>query len=273
MKVPFDKKQMQFLERLGCMYVSRYMHPLWHDRKAMDSRQALELFLEGYAFERQGRSPVYAPAAVDAVNKSHNLSAEQVWKNFGDSLDWQKLNKLNNPLYHTKSQCNCVIDGLKSTSGIRNIVADARNAIADGRVREIYEEVDAIRGIGPKIASFFLRDVALRFDIAPTNERALLQPIDVWVMRIVGHFDTNLSAEGEIQSWIVDHFDNPEMANAGMWYFASQVAGSNYEVGKALDDPKYARKLVESHVASLQAAVESWRHPAPFNNLHHGGMI
>jgi hypothetical protein len=63
------------------------------------------LFLEGYAFERQGRRPDYSHAAVDSIIKAKNNEGtlnrkhvSAVWKYFKDYLDTIGLNEANNPL-------------------------------------------------------------------------------------------------------------------------------------------------------------------------------
>ena len=48
-----------------------------------------------------------------------------------------------------------------------------------------------IRGVGRKIASFFLRDTALRYQIEPATDRHLLQPGDLWIRRFVECWMTN----------------------------------------------------------------------------------
>ena len=55
----------------------------------------------------------------------------------------------------------------------------------DGHIPRAFQHLDQGRGIGPKIASFFLRDLAVWFEIEPLQHRELLQPIDRWVRRYV----------------------------------------------------------------------------------------
>lgn len=59
--------------------------------------------------------------------------------------------------------------GLHETDSVD--VKAARDALTAGNVREMHAELGSIRGVGPKIASFFLRDVAIRDQIAPASCR------------------------------------------------------------------------------------------------------
>jgi hypothetical protein len=54
-------------------------------------------------------------------------------------------------------------------------VTVARDAIANGQVEEVHAEIRSIHGVGPKIAAFFMRDVAIQYEIEPDRNRDLLQ--------------------------------------------------------------------------------------------------
>jgi hypothetical protein len=123
-----------------------------------------------------------------------------------------------------------------------NIVETARIELAHGRVHTAFERVDKIRGVGPKIASFFLRDVAVHFEIEPPGDREPLQPIDVWARRYVARLATKESPSTDIQAarWICEKSRAPETANQGLWYFGSQIAASDVKLRRALADDGYA---------------------------------
>ena len=90
-------------------------------------------------------------------------------------------------------------------------------------MREAWEKLTSIRGIGAKIASLFLRDLAVWFDLTPNVDRWYMQPVDVWVRRTVKLLSGSNMSDEEIAKWIVRNSENPERANQGIWYFASQV--------------------------------------------------
>ena len=197
------------------------MTPAWNSFGDLkEPSKALGLFFV-YAFERQGRNPSYSHAAQDAVSDSVNvkqLSAEQTWRAFQKNLQGEKLNVKLNPLFHEDDhRCMCVIDWLQQREGRHNIVYAAKAALETWETAVFRDELCQIRGTGGKISSFFLRDVALWFGIEPTAARVMLQPIDVWVARTVGMLGGPESPEAATQEWMVNHFEQPEKANAGVW--------------------------------------------------------
>ncbi len=143
------------------------------------------------------------------------------------------------------------------------MIEAARSEVAAGRVRDAFESLDRVRGIGPKIASFFLRDVAVRFSIEPLQDRELLQPIDVWVRRYVRQATGATVPVGDALAaqWICANSAAPEAANQGLWYFASQIASSEVKLRRSLADGGYARALVERYVDNLGDVVAAWRSP------------
>ncbi len=246
-------------EHVGLLYRARFMNPNWERRNLADARQALELFLRGYAFERVGATSSYAHAAEATIRTLPILAGSAAWKNYQLELPDEKLNNTHNPLFHTARNCQCAICVLESRHGLRNIVAEAQDYLVRDMVRDGIAAVSKIRGSGNKISAFFLRDVALFYGIAPLHDRALLQPIDRWVRRTVRLLDTNVGkTDRAVQDWMADTFAAPELANAGIWYFGAQAAESPYQYRHALADPRFAKSLVERHVQQLAAVVAAW---------------
>ena len=250
-----------------------------------DSVRALSQFASGYAFERQGRSPSYGPIAADVIEKIGKLAGSwentdspiEVWNSFctelyglaGNAKPNPKVNPLCYKGYsyetkHGRAQTNqpSVVEfsrGLKAYD--HNLVAWAKNKLEQGEVSDAHGQLRGINGIGPKIASLFLRDVAWRFDISAAHHHALLQPVDVWVRRAVQRMDPTASAKcGE---WIVKRVQEasvlPEAVNAGLWYLGAVIAGSEYAFFKVLDSPEWAQRKVEDHVRNLDKRVRTWR--------------
>jgi hypothetical protein len=80
--------------------------------------------------------------------------------------------------------------------------------------------------VGEKIASFFMRDIACRFNIFPVaaEDRHLLQPVDIWVERAA----TCLGAPaGQAADFLVrcsgTDRNRPERVNQGIWLFGAEV--------------------------------------------------
>ena len=261
-------------EKLGDFYVARYMNSLWEENGTCETDKwaSLRLFLKVYAFERQGRSPDYAFVATDSVDEhqARPLSKDVVrpiWRSFCGRLKNMGVNHANNPLCPRATKYKRHYKGEIRQSSVRKIsavqlavdldmplVAWARDAMGrqDG-LKEAHKRIREINGINNKIASFFLRDVASRFQLAPAHDRHLLQPIDVWVRFVVQTLRrSNHITDDECASWIVEKSAKPESANQGIWYFCTAVGhSSQYLVSRALRDTTYSRELLREHLAEL----------------------
>lgn len=289
------REQFELFHAVASLYQAGIM--VLDEGALADPFVALSQFLLGYAFERQGRSPSYAPIArhvAEAVAKraadapdfwSTPDSARAIWDSFCSELDNlardgkpKSPNAMVNPLcprrtcyelekrpHTTKapSVVEFVQEQLEADS--YNLVAWALAKLRHGQVPEAWESLCTINGIGSKIASFFLRDVAWCFEAHPDRDRELLQPVDVWVRRTV--FELDRSAEGREAEWIVEQALEagalPEAVNAGIWYFGALIAGSELQLFQALDSPQYARRLVDEYVARLRRQADTWSQEEP----------
>ena len=81
---------LNMFEAVSVLFRASYQEPLWgkycnHLRNSID---AVCIFFIGYAFEHQGRSPSYPPAAVKAIkeSKANNDSPQEIWKIFGSFI-------------------------------------------------------------------------------------------------------------------------------------------------------------------------------------------
>jgi hypothetical protein len=252
---------LQFFEQLSCLYRVQMMKPWWSWYCEQPSpRRALGLFLGQYAYERQGRARSYPHAAYFAVDQCQGLDPTQIWQAFLRELDGGKPNSQLNPLFHeVDGRCSCACCTFSHSGDIVDIAEFARSNLADGRVWEAFWRVNEVRGVGPKIASFFLRDAAVWFEIEPASHRELLQPIDVWVRRYVSRVARRSLTDTEVARWLCQESAAPEAVNQGLWYFASQIAGSDVKLRRALTDSAYAQDLVERYIRQLEAAAVAWR--------------
>jgi len=288
------REQFRLFAAVACLYQAGIM--VLDQRALTDPILALSQFLFGYAFERQGRSPAYAPIARHVIETLATRKAfwqdeempQRVWASFCSTLakirQDAKPNPMNNPLcphgysYPGKR-------GLKKTSQLSvlefvqqrliacdyNMVAWATHMLRDGHVQTAHDALCWINGVGPKIASFFLRDVAWCFGIEVADRRDLLQPVDVWVERTAQQLDP--AAKGRPAAWIVEESEAagvlPEAVNAGLWYFGALIAGSEFRLFQALPEPQRAWCMVHEYVSGLQKQVAAWR--CDRGALHLGG--
>ena len=99
------KLLIDFLTHISELYMARYQLPLWkkYPNHLHDFIDGMCIFLEGYAFERQGRNPSFSHAAVDVIKdaKATNRKfAEVVWNLFSHQFGGDGLNRKVNPIYH-----------------------------------------------------------------------------------------------------------------------------------------------------------------------------
>ncbi len=252
---------MTLFERVSLLYLGRFMNPKWERAAPLGTpnpRQALELFVSSYAYEYQGAPPNFGPAAHTAISSGKSTSdPELIWQAFLAQFKGG-TNPRHNFLYNESTSCNCVLCNLLQGGALINFVTRARRRLRKDEVARAHQELMAIRGIGPKLASFFLRDVAMRYEITTTSDRHLLQPVDLWERRFVRRLDDNEElTDREVAQWVVDHATQPEQANAGLWYFDAQIAPRQLVYNAAFESPRYAGELAEWHVESLSKAVRS----------------
>jgi hypothetical protein len=250
---------MRLFEHVGALYVGGIMKPAWEGfEERPTEREAVELFLRQYAYQRLGASGDYSRAAAEAIRSSPDLVPERVWAAFKGLVDGG-VNPKVNPLAHSQPERGprCLLCILRDGGGYRNLVTIAHDALEHGNVEEVHTEIRSIRGVGPKIASFFLRDVAIRYKIELDEDRDLLQPVDRWVLRFAQMLDDRV-ARSDVGQWMVCNSSRPELVNAGMWYFGARIAPRKFTYTRALADPTFARQLAEEYVAALRGAISAW---------------
>ena len=275
------QEQMRLLAEIAELYKASLM---LCEETLGDSVRALSEFMGGYAFERQGRSPAYGPMASDVVKRlarrpgfwQDRDSPKKVWTLFEKTLQQRtrsRSNPKNNPLcfwgYAYKDQRGCsTVKGLSAIEFVQrhlgsyehNIVLWAKCQLDQDQARAAHYALCSINGIGPKIASFFLRDVAWSLKAYPDTDRALLQPVDVWVKRATYALDQE--SEGKEAEWIVAAAREmdvlPEAINAAMWYFGAVVAGSEYSLSLAMDSIDTAYRMVDEYVERVARQMRAW---------------
>ena len=226
-------------EQVGDIYCALLLTPDICGVEA-DQWESLKFLLKGYAFERQGRSDDYAPVAAHAIDSVRNRggksglnahSAADVWRVFRDELSGLGigLNHAVCPLCpqgerytrHYKGKIKesqtwqeSIVDIAHAQLGGLSLLAWARNMLKAERVSAAHTILRQANGVSWKLASFFLRDIAVMYGLAPSTDRWLLQPVDVWVRLVVQRCagDANLS-DTECANYITESASQPEKAN------------------------------------------------------------
>lgn len=236
---------------------------------------SLRYFLWEYAFERQGSSRDFAAVAhkviLEASEKGKDFSslkAEKIWNTFTKKLKEVSVepNHARNPLCpkgtkYTNNKGNtkivnqkCVIELVQEELSNVGIVSFAKEKLDLDQVKGAHKILNKINGVGPKIASLFLRDVAVMYDCKKiSNNKKLLQPIDTWIKYCVQicEGDKKLT-DNECADFLINGTDEPEKANQGIWYFCTQVAqSSRFRVRRSIEDQKYMKQLIKKHIEDL----------------------
>lgn len=236
---------------------------------------SLRYFLWEYAFERQGSSRDFAAVAHEVILEASekgkdfsSLKAEKIWNTFTKKLNEVsvKPNHPCNPLcpqgtkYSNKGNTKTVrqisVIELMLQEELSNvgIVSFAKEKLDLDQVEEAHKILNKINGVGPKIASLFLRDVAVRYDCKKiSNNKELLQPIDTWIKYCVQicEGDKKLN-DNECADFLINGTDEPEKANQGIWYFCTQVAkSSRFRVRRSIENQKCMKCLIKKHKEDL----------------------
>lgn len=110
----------------------------------------------------------------------------------------------------------------------KNIVVYSASRIKEGEIKKHYKELQTIRSIGPKIASFYLRDLTCLYELEKfltEDDLILLQPIDTWVKKVtyrLGIVEDKELSDWEMRKRIVKACQNLDIStikfNQGAWY-------------------------------------------------------
>ncbi len=137
------------------------------------------------------------------------------------------------------------------------------NEIKDTKdIQNAHTDLKSINGIGDKIASLYLRDLVcvMETDLSNVENRQLLQPIDIWVERTVKILAKNGEMKkGDVANWIVENSKQPELVNMGIWFFCSNIAGSEYRLKKVIKSDKLdeAQSLVDDFKTRIQKVCKN----------------
>ncbi|OGB73674.1 hypothetical protein A3K24_02440 [candidate division Kazan bacterium RIFCSPHIGHO2_01_FULL_44_14] len=220
-------KKIKSVEQYGQLYMKRFLQDQIAHKDAIydDWREALE-FLFSKVFYR-GRRDELSERFMWATLKT--LKEIELDPDYNKQLLDNRLqsNGVNN---HKDRKMVCeVLDfvfNLPTPYG-RNIVKYTIERIKNGKILDIFNELNTIYAIGDKLSSFYIRDVALVFDLEDkllADDFKYCQPIDTWVKQVAVKLDLIAPQEGDvatIKSAIIDACRganvSPLLFNAGAW--------------------------------------------------------
>jgi hypothetical protein len=239
-----DDKALEGILDCGRRYRTTMLLPYWIPEKlACDWRPAFDFFL-GHACY-QGRRDDVSQKVDDATREvlAASLYAAPDWSDpqfteFRSLLEERvgagvgKAGKARD--------VEMVISALRFVTQLpdHNLVAYSIGQLRAGELAAHYVDLQAARSpdgivqVGPKIAAFYLRDLVSLFALdgcVTAEEFGLLQPVDVWVRRLVARLGLAAEAASEetIRASIIDvcnaHGYSPLLFNQGLWYLGTHA--------------------------------------------------
>ncbi len=154
---------------------------------------------------------------------------------------------------------------LLASEKINNLAFYVKELLEANKVKEAYAFVDKIRGVGPKITSFYLRDIAylLSIDETQINNSDLLQPIDIWIERVLEIIfpTTEFTNYKQEQMAIIELCNEAEVSaiafNQGAWEFGSRIAENQDRLKEALKDEVYFVNLLHSKIIEYEETIRN----------------
>ncbi len=162
-----------------------------------------------------------------------------------------------------------------TSNNILNITVYVRDLISCGNTAGAYNFMKEIRGIGEKIASFYLRDIVYlaRLDEGNISDLHLLQPMDTWLeqtLKILFSSDVPKNLQQK-QRLIVNLCNESEVSsisfNQGAWVLGSQIAGEFEAFKRALTNYDCAQEIIKNHIEKKEGYLCEVRNV--LDNLHH----
>ena len=168
-ELPDSDALLRWFAGCGDRYVTSHLRHINTKRLSEDSNYGLKAFLFGWAFKRAGAPRGYRIAAAKAVSSLSQVQGDlpRLFKTYYDGKVNAKLNPMLDPAL-AKLSVPAIVEMVRA-----------------GAIETAFESID-IRGIGPKIRAFFLRDLVTLLNAESKLERnlwalILCQPIDFWV--------------------------------------------------------------------------------------------
>jgi hypothetical protein len=139
------------------------------------------------------------------------------------------------------------------------LVPWAAEQLESGSAQVAHTLLKKINGVGDKIASLFLRDIATIYAITVGDDQKWrLQPIDMWLRFVVWKLQARKLNDDQCAQFVVTNSMTPEKTNQGVWYFCNRVAGSSrYMVSRSIDDVGCFQETISLHLHQLRKSRDA----------------
>lgn len=154
--------------------------------KLGDPETCIRIFLRTYAFARRGKDgSALSHSAIDAMDSVEGYPKDgvAVWEAFVAKVAEHRLKPSEN---QNRGPIQGMIELSEEVAPLSIAQWVATMARREGGLTEAFERVVDIRGLGPKCASHFLRDVVLAFDVEDGlhhQDQICIQTIDRWLRK------------------------------------------------------------------------------------------
>jgi len=264
------------------IYVKTYLSPIRFKDQFKDNYASVYNFLYSYAFERyQAPSAFYREVATSAIQqvfggvlkKITPKEIRECWTVCRKEARGRKLNATHFPLKsQSEPSSNRSLLTVMMEESVLNLATWSKRRLSRGETERAHRTLKHVRGIGRKITSFYLRDIAFLSKVSEDSiqDLHLLQPIDIWVNRalkeVIGTKAGMDFSNPDSNYWmkartIVDLCEHAECSasafNMGAWVLGSRISGSDMNFRRILRDKKH--KIVAASLGTLQEKAKRTR--------------
>lgn len=243
-----------------------------------------------YAFERAGSPSIYRESAKEAfeqcrewldVRERWSIAPERkIYEVFIQACNKNKLEKYNlknNPMGPSNGGQLSMIRFAWYETENSSIAGWAATCIKNDDLLNAFEKLKKIRGVGNKIASFYLRDIYILLGNANKTLRNshLIQPIDTWTRRASRLLLNDKDASDEKCAAFLIEYENKigiinGSLNIAIWVLGSQIAEDEKTFNEYIYDIK--RKDSNSLKNRLADKIEEEREWLNFLETIHSGI-
>ena len=273
----FTSEQRDMAKRLSYgakLFQSCYLKDSSFREQFTNNYQALACFLEYYAYARQGAAPAYPIIALKALKNRFDermssvtvADAMIIWKNYQE-IARNKFGNLGvNPTRNPMSSDNGLLKVIVNNN-ITNLATHVRSLIQNKQTKQAHNLITDIRGIGTKIASLYLRDIAYfsKLHEEEIEDQRYLQPVDTWIEQTLsiifgGAKPRSLKKKQEMIVELCHSAGISSIAfNQGAWILGSQVTG-DYSTFKQLAKGQNAKEIIQKHIEERRIYVFEAEH-------------
>ena len=268
----FQLNAVKALSKIAHVYTEGLLYDNKYKQQFQNGYQALKVFLDTYAYARQGAAAAYPQIAHECIAEFYDngqkwhtptsKEADKLWKLYKNKAllfglvkeNKARVNEQRNPMSPRKGIIKILaLEKLPAD----NIACYIRNNLNKKNVHNAHKFLLSIRGIGDKIASFYMRDIAYfaKIDGNSLGEKMyLLQPIDTWLNQILlilfkSHTPKNLNMKQKLIMKLCREAGVSTISfNQGAWLFGSQIAENYANLETALKNTDKFCKILKKHI-------------------------